>query len=86
MGASDVANDPLSNAEMRVTLASDAMESRAWEEFALGNATLGTDMPKETISKLLQLHWSWIAPMFMWVYRPAFMRTSLHKYYLPRHC
>jgi hypothetical protein len=59
-------------------LTSNAMESRAWEEFALGNASFQSGIPKDTLSQLLQIHWSWIAPMFMWVYRPAFMREFRH--------
>ncbi|KAH8690326.1 fungal-specific transcription factor domain-containing protein [Talaromyces proteolyticus] len=70
-------SNPISDSALRTTLVSDALESRSWEDFAVGNAALGNDIPKETISKLLQLHWSWIAPMFMWVYRPAFMRDML---------
>lgn len=63
-----------SDADIRSLLTSHARESRAWEDFALGSAAIRNDMPKEVMSKLLQLHWAWIAPMFMWVYRPAFMR------------
>ncbi|BAE62024.1 unnamed protein product [Aspergillus oryzae RIB40] len=37
------------------------------------NAAIQTDIPRQMISKLLQIHWTWIAPMFNWVYRPAFM-------------
>lgn len=63
--------------DVRSLLASKAMESRAWEEFSIGNAASRTDIPRATISDLLSMHWSWIAPMFMWVYRPAFMRNAL---------
>ncbi len=62
-----------SKSDGRTLLTSKAIESRAWEEFALGNAALHSDIPKAVVSRLLQIHWSWIAPMFMWVYRPAFM-------------
>jgi hypothetical protein len=51
-----------------------ALEARTWENFALGNAAIQTDIPVATIERLLQIHWAWIAPMFNWVYRPAFMR------------
>ncbi|KAE8153537.1 fungal-specific transcription factor domain-containing protein [Aspergillus avenaceus] len=63
-----------SMSDARSLLTSTALESKTWEEFALGNAALQTDMPRHLISKLLQIHWTWIAPMFNWVYRPAFMR------------
>lgn len=55
-------------------LVSKARTMRSWEDFALGNASLRLNLPLSTMSHLLQLHWTWIAPMFMWVYRPAFMR------------
>jgi hypothetical protein len=67
---------------LRSMLTSSAMESRAWEAFAVGNAAIRTDIPQATMSKLLKIHWSWIAPMFMWMYRPAFMREhpkALHR-------
>jgi hypothetical protein len=53
---------------------SRAKESAIWEEFALGNASLQLGLPRQVMAKLLHLHWTWVAPMFMWVYRPAFMR------------
>lgn len=67
--------DTTSKRDMRTMLTSNAMESRAWEDFALGNAAIQSDIPREAMSTLLKLHWAWIAPMFMWVYRPAFMRV-----------
>ncbi|OAA66455.1 Transcription factor [Niveomyces insectorum RCEF 264] len=59
---------------VRTLLTSKAIESRTWESLALGNAALQTDIPRAVVAKTLQIHWVWIAPMFMWVYRPAFMR------------
>jgi hypothetical protein len=59
-------------------LGTTALEARTWETFALGNAAIQTDIPAATIERLLQIHWAWIAPMFNWVYRPAFMR-ELHR-------
>ena len=67
-------SSPTSKGDVRTMLTSNAMESRAWEEFALGNAAFESNIPQVAMSKLLQIHWAWIAPMFMWVYRPAFMR------------
>lgn len=60
--------------EVREYLLSHAKESLIWEQFALGNAARQTGMPQKVMAKLLQLHFTWVAPMFMWVYRPAFMR------------
>jgi hypothetical protein len=74
-----------SKVEVRTMLASNALESRAWEEFALGNAAFQSDIPRATMSKLLQIHWAWIAPMFMWVYRPAFMR-QYYEVLMTRQC
>lgn len=61
---------------VRTILASNAMQSREWEDIALGNAAMQLALPKDALTELLRLHWTWIAPMFMWVYRPAFMRES----------
>jgi hypothetical protein len=60
--------------DLRSYLVSRAKESAIWEEFALGNASLQLGLPRQVMAKLLHLHWTWVAPMFMWVYRPAFMR------------
>ncbi|KAL2815054.1 fungal-specific transcription factor domain-containing protein [Aspergillus cavernicola] len=74
-----------SKTNIRTLLTWNAEEYRSWEEFALGNAAIETSIPRATMSKLLQIHWAWIAPMFMWVYRPAFMRdmTTGGPYYTP---
>lgn len=64
----------ISYADIGTALSPTANESRAWEQFALGNAAIHHDIPKDILSKLLKLHWSWISPLFMWVYRPAFIR------------
>ncbi|KAH8590206.1 fungal-specific transcription factor domain-containing protein [Bisporella sp. PMI_857] len=61
-------------ADARSALAAQARESAIWEEFALGNASLQTGIPRQVLAKLLHLHWTWVSPMFMWVYRPAFIR------------
>ncbi|GKU21412.1 unnamed protein product [Fusarium langsethiae] len=69
--------------DVRAYLLSRARESTIWEEFALGNAALQLGLSRQVIAKLLHLHWTWVAPMFMWVYRPAFMRdmTTGGRYY-----
>ncbi|SPJ80765.1 related to pathway-specific regulatory protein [Fusarium torulosum] len=69
--------------DLRSYLVSRAKESAIWEEFALGNASLQLGLPRQVMAKLLHLHWTWVAPMFMWVYRPAFMRdmTTGGRYY-----
>jgi hypothetical protein len=67
-------NSVSTRADPRSTLAAQARESAIWEEFALGNASLQTSIPRQLLAKLLHLHWAWVSPMFMWVYRPAFIR------------
>jgi hypothetical protein len=63
-----------SKSKMRAQLVAKAHESRMWEDFALGVAASQSDIPRPVLAKFLHLHWTWIAPMFMWVYRPAFIR------------
>lgn len=58
----------------RTFLSSYSKESSIWETYALGNIAGETGIPWATLAKLLQIHWTWVSPMFMWVYRPAFMR------------
>ncbi|KAL3428886.1 fungal-specific transcription factor domain-containing protein [Aspergillus tetrazonus] len=74
-----------SKTNIRTLLTWNAEEYRSWEDFALSNAAIETGIPHATMSTLLQIHWAWIAPMFMWVYRPAFMRgmTTDGQYYSP---
>lgn len=62
-------------AEIRASLAAHARETATWEEFALGNASLQTGIPRQLMARLLHIHWNWISPMFMWVYKPAFIRA-----------
>ncbi|GAD99980.1 hypothetical protein FG01795.1 [Paecilomyces variotii No. 5] len=78
-------SEPPSKTNIRTLLTWNAEEYRSWEEFALGNATIETGIPRTIMSTLLHIHWVWIAPMFMWVYRPAFMRdmTTGGQYYSP---
>ncbi len=61
--------------ETSALLAAKAHETESWEPFALKIASIQTDIPRPVIAKLLQIHWTWISPMFMWVYRPAFIGT-----------
>ena len=61
---------------VKSVLIAKAKESRMWEGFAISNATVQSEIPRQVISKLLRLNWTWTGPMFMWVYRPAFMGKS----------
>jgi hypothetical protein len=64
------------SANPKRALAAHALESSIWEDFALGNASLHTGIPRQTIARLLNIHWTWVSPMFLWIHRSAFMRTS----------
>ncbi|KAI0141251.1 hypothetical protein GGR57DRAFT_509232 [Xylariaceae sp. FL1272] len=72
--ASTACTNSRSKADMRLALSAHVRESATWEEFALGNASLETGIPRAVMAKLLHTHWTWVSPMFMWVYRPAFVR------------
>lgn len=43
----------------------------------MANAAMQLDIPRETIAKLLNNHWTWIHPLLMFVYRPAFISMCL---------
>jgi hypothetical protein len=62
-------------ADVRSSLAMHARESAIWEEFAIGNASVQTGIPRHVVAKLLHIHWTWVAPMFLWIHRSAFIRT-----------
>ncbi|UNI19481.1 hypothetical protein JDV02_005663 [Purpureocillium takamizusanense] len=64
----------LGSLENEQSLSCYVREASIWESFALGNASLQTGIPRHMLAKLLRLHWTWVSPMFMWVYRPAFIR------------
>jgi hypothetical protein len=66
-----------SKADARSAVAAFARESATWEDFALGNASLETGIPRSVLAKLLHVHWAWVSPMFTWVYRPAFVSKWL---------
>lgn len=65
------APEDASRTDARSTLMAYAEESKIWEDFALGNASLQTGIPRQVIAKLLHVHWTWVSPMFMYVYRPG---------------
>jgi hypothetical protein len=68
-------------AETRASLVAHARESAIWEEFAIGNASAQTGVPRQVIADLLHIYWTWIAPMFLWVHRSAFIRTLCYSPY-----
>ncbi len=56
------------------TLVMNAQTQRQWEDFAIGNTAVKINLPKELSDELLKYHWCWIHPLFIFVYRPAFIR------------
>lgn len=61
--------------EIKHALVSNAATQRRFEAVAVENmAAAQKEVSSEMASELLKLHWCWIHPMFMFVYRPAFTR------------
>lgn len=59
------------------SLSSNAAVQRQLEAIAMKNmSTVQNEISSETASELLEYHWCWIHPMFMFVYRPAFTSES----------
>jgi Fungal specific transcription factor domain len=55
-------------------LVQNATQQRQWEDYAIANTAVKTNLPKEISNELLKYHWCWIHPLFLFVYRPAFTR------------
>ena len=55
-------------------LRQNAQQQRQLEDFAIANTAPRINLPKEVSEELLRFHWSWIHPLFVFVYRPAFTR------------
>jgi hypothetical protein len=70
---------------MRNSLVSYTREMALWEDFSLRNGSLQTGIPQQLMSKLLHVYWTWVSPMFMWVYRPAFIRTYISFFQINLH-
>ena len=61
--------------EIKHSLVSNAAIQRRCEAVAVESMAISqNEVPSEMASELLKLHWCWIHPMFMFVYRPAFTR------------
>ena len=61
-------------AEERLQLVISAREIRRWEALAVNMAADSVGLDKDLLAQLLNIHWTWISPTFMLVYRPAFIR------------
>jgi hypothetical protein len=62
--------------EMRQALVQNAATQRRLEESIVDSMATQGDIPQEALHELLNLHWCWIHPLFLFVYRPAFIRKS----------
>jgi hypothetical protein len=60
--------------EMRQVLVQNAATQRRLEESIVDSMAIQEDIPREVLHELLNLHWCWIHPLFLFVYRPAFTR------------
>ena len=72
--AISMASNPSEDENAKRTLIQNANEQRQWEDYAIANTAVRTNVPKELSSELLKFHWCWIHPLFLFVYRPAFTR------------
>ncbi|KAJ5698349.1 hypothetical protein N7462_000354 [Penicillium macrosclerotiorum] len=63
-----------SNRDARRSLVANAIKQKALEPLNLDSVPPQVDVPKGLASVLLQLHWCWLHPSFLFVYRPAFTR------------
>lgn len=63
---------------IKQSLVSNAATQRRFEAMAVANMTaVQNEVSSDMASEFLTLHWCWIHPMFMFVYRPAFTRKSI---------
>ncbi|KPI40425.1 Nitrogen assimilation transcription factor nirA [Cyphellophora attinorum] len=60
--------------EMKRNLVVNATQQREIEPYAIANGAVKVNIPKELSEELLRYHWCWIHPLFLFVYRPAFVR------------
>lgn len=62
------------DAVARAALVSNATTQKQWEDFAIANAAHKVNVSPEVSNELLKFHWCWVHPLFLFVYRPAFVR------------
>ena len=68
-------DNPNQTEDIKHALVSNAATQRRFEAVAVENMTaVQNEVSSGMASELLKLHWCWIHPMFMFVYRPAFTR------------
>lgn len=72
-GSLSVTNE-LNAAEIRRALVLDAATQKTVESLHLEASLAHARIPKEVAENLMRLHWCWLHPSFLFVYRPAFTR------------
>jgi hypothetical protein len=60
--------------EIKQGLFANAAAQRQVEDSAVGGIAARHELLPEVASELLNLHWVWLHPLFLFVYRPAFTR------------
>lgn len=68
-----LANGP-SDASSRKALVMNANKQKQWEDYAIANTAAKANVSQQVSNELLKYHWTWIHPLFLIVYRPAFIR------------
>ncbi|KAJ5444539.1 uncharacterized protein N7458_008411 [Penicillium daleae] len=63
--------------DTRHRLVANAAAQKNLELLTLNGTSPQADIPPEICSVLLKLHWCWLHPSFLFVYRPAFTRDML---------
>lgn len=63
--------------DTRHQLAANAAAQKNLESLTLNATSPQADVPPEISTVLLKLHWCWLHPSFLFVYRPAFTRDML---------
>ncbi|KAL5363250.1 fungal-specific transcription factor domain-containing protein [Aspergillus floccosus] len=66
-----------STASIRHSLVANAVAQKNLELLNASAISPQADVPPEVTAILLQLHWCWLHPSFLFVYRPAFTRDML---------
>jgi Fungal specific transcription factor domain len=67
-------SSPQDDQQMKRDLVLNATHQRQIEPFAIANSAIKINVPKEVSLEILNYHWCWIHPLFLFVYRPAFTR------------
>ncbi|KIW34073.1 uncharacterized protein PV07_00873 [Cladophialophora immunda] len=67
--------DSVSLRTRKESLMRDSLHWQSFENIAVEIASIHLHLPAKTIQQLLQTHWTWVHPVFMFVYRPSFMKN-----------